>query len=679
MPATIRPVRSALRQRSLTLLIAVLAGGFAAVHGADDPTERATPVPADQPIPVTDFFRPWLFSQPALNGKGTHVAAVVPMSADRKGLLFVELEKNKIKTVTPSANRDVASYVWLNDKRVLLTVVEDNLYASGLYIAEPSGKSFSVEQNSACQIIGLPLETPDFPLVWVRRNAYDDGRDYGVVQINTRVGIRSRREEHVLGGTGFQSNNDPLSTYGIQATVKRTFPKAPGPVVTSYFTDRLGELAFATTASGGRFTLHYLEQDEWHESPADLDEIYIIGAGDDPGELIVMGPTQAGSPRALHRFDARSGQLGEMVYQDDAYDPESASIIRDPRSRRMIGLRIDSVATRTVWFDETMRQVQAMVEQSLPRQIVLIVDMDEEGRHFILASYSDKQPPIFHVLDLKKKSLGLLKQSAPWIDPDRSAPMHIIQFKARDGVKLEGFLTIPPAASEANPVPLVVLPHGGPWANDIWGWDPEVQFLASRGYAVFQPNYRGSTGYDWKFPGDTWDFAKMHHDVTDGVKALRKMSLIDPDRIAIMGSSFGGYLALTGATQEPDLYRCAISNAGVFDWQELIDDMQRFRFEDARYQVLRRNLLEASATSADLEAISPLNRIDQIKIPVFVAHGKKDTVVSIRQSKHLVDELEKNHIPHEVLFAGGEGHGMEQLRNLDALYSRIEAFLAKHL
>jgi dipeptidyl aminopeptidase/acylaminoacyl peptidase len=227
---------------------------------------------------------------------------------------------------------------------------------------------------------------------------------------------------------------------------------------------------------------------------------------------------------------------------------------------------------------------------------------------------------------------------------------------------------------------MVVLPHGGPHVRDTWSWDPEVQFLTSRGYAVFQPNYRGSTGFDWIFPAaDRWDFHKMHNDVTDGVKTMLKTGLIARDRIAIMGTSFGGYLALCGAAFEPDLYRCAISNAGVFDWEAMIREVQIADEDSGRAGILRRNLGDPSTQKDLFDSISPIRHVNQIKIPVFVSHGKVDSVVYVGQAKRLISELEKHGIAHEVFLASGEGHGMRRTENEEKLYSKVEAFLAKHL
>jgi dipeptidyl aminopeptidase/acylaminoacyl peptidase len=254
------------------------------------------------------------------------------------------------------------------------------------------------------------------------------------------------------------------------------------------------------------------------------------------------------------------------------------------------------------------------------------------------------------------------------------------QYKTRDGYKVESYLTLPATASKEHPPALVVLVHGGPWVRDTMEWDPEVQFLASRGYAVFQPNYRGSSGYNWSFPpGDQWEFKKMHNDVTDGVKKLIASGLIDARRIAIMGASFGGYLSLCGATYEPGLYRCAITEAGVFDWKEMMRDARSNQYDSYRYEWFLRNLGDPKKQSDLFEDISPIRHVDQIKIPVLVAHGKEDGVVSIEQSTRLVAALKQAHVPCTVFFRSGEGHGMARLKNRTDYYTEVEKFLQDNL
>jgi dipeptidyl aminopeptidase/acylaminoacyl peptidase len=259
--------------------------------------------------------------------------------------------------------------------------------------------------------------------------------------------------------------------------------------------------------------------------------------------------------------------------------------------------------------------------------------------------------------------------------------MRTVRYLARDGLPIEGFLTMPKGSSTEKPPPLVVLAHGGPWVRDVWEFNSWVQFLASRGYAVFQPNYRGSAGYDWRFPeSDAWDFIKMHHDVTDGVGFLVRSRLVDPNRIAIMGGSFGGYLAICGAAYEGSLYRCAISLSGIFDWERVIKESRvNLLADNPQMDILRRHLGDPSDNATKFNEISPLRHIDQVKIPVFVYHGYDDDVANISESQRLVSALKEHGVPHEVHFLEDEGHGLSRPGDATEIFTDIEAFLAKNM
>jgi len=256
----------------------------------------------------------------------------------------------------------------------------------------------------------------------------------------------------------------------------------------------------------------------------------------------------------------------------------------------------------------------------------------------------------------------------------------MIKFKTRDGRKLDAYLTFPAGANKENPPPLVVLAHGEPWARDNWGFDGEVQFLACHGYAVLQPNYRGSTGYNWMFPEeDKWDFIKMHDDVTDATKTLIASGLVDKNRVGIMGASFGGYLAIAGVAHEPELYRCAVTNAGVFDWALQVQSEKYDQYDHPSYGRMIKKLGDPKKNEEKFTAMSPINFVDKIRVPVFVAAGTEDHVVGIQQSKRLVSALDKYKVPYEKLFVSDEGHGMSYLKDKVELYDRILVFLDKYL
>ncbi len=658
--------------------VALMASAWVRAAGPAE-SDRMVPVTPDQPIPIQDFFRPPSLLGPKLNSAGTHLAASAEVDG-RTALLVSDLTTMKTEVIRGLRGTDLEFVAWLDHSRLLSSWVFDRLYSAGLFVADVADTQdfYAVETHSTTVLVAVPRRTPTEPLVWIRRNAYDRGRDFGVVQIDSTK--RLGRDRYAPPGS-FQQRMywEERMVYGTRASIVRRFD-APAGMVVDYLADRDGDLAFAITADRGAFTLHRLVQGAWVRSPIDLDRVRILGAGDRAGELIVVGPPQPGKPRPVQRLDAASGALGEVMLQDDAYDAVVSALYRHPVTGAVLGLRFSRGRVVTAWFDESHRALQALAESRLAGQTVQILGSDESEKLFLVAAHSDRQPVSYHLLDLPARSLRMIVASRPWIDPARMQPMNAMRFRVRDGHELEAFVTLPAGASPEHPAPLVVRLHGGPWDRDSWQFDPEVQFLASRGYVVLQPNYRGSTGYDWMFPAaDRWAFRKMHDDVTDAVRALVKTGVVDRRRMAIMGASFGGYLALCGAAFEPDLYRCAVAISGVFDWEQVMKEAKSQQYTTAEFGVLQRFLGDPRSHAAEFDAISPLRHVDQVRIPMFVAHGQADEVADVSESRRLIAELTKFHVPHEVMLVPGEGHGMRDPRNEALLHERIAAFLATHL
>ncbi len=640
--------------------------------------ERTTPVAADEPVPTADFFRPSLLESPKMNASGTHIAALYTASEERRSLAVYDTATRKTDIVSGMADRDMTSVAWLDDHRLVFNFSAEKLYHLGLYGADIQHgiRIFPILQYGLNRFIGVRESDARHPLVWIEHDLETE-RDEGVVAVD--AGLDTGQFIDLLSARAAHDSYLAVREQNNRHTLK-SYPKVDGGLVVDYFCDKDGALAFAITSKDGFLTLHRFENEQWIKCPVDLDRNRIIDVGNRPGELVVEPPAEPGKPAPLQFMEAATGQLGAVLLQDPAYEFDGW-LYRDRTTHEIIGANYERNGPHVTWFREQERDIQKVLNSSFePGQMVEIVSRSAVGHRFVVRRFSDRQPAIYDWVDLDAHTAGPIKQTRPWIDAKRMQRMQVMQFKTRDGHMLDAYLTLPAGASKQHPAPLIVLPHGGPYVRDTWGFDGEVQFLASRGYAVLQPNYRGSTGYDWMFADeDRWDFAKMHDDVTDATKAALATKLIDRDRVAILGGSFGGYLALAGVTGEPTMYRCAVTIDGVFDWAAMVDVAKYWQFDSGQYGWYKRHFGDPNRHPEKFDAISPIRHIDKVQVPVFVAHGKEDEVVEIGQARDLIAALEKNHVPHESMLVGREGHGMRHVGNQVELYDRIMAFLEKNM
>lgn len=661
----------------LALVLALSLAGLRAAEKID--LKRDTPVPATQQIPIQDFFRPGVLVDPKLNLSGSHIAARITGGADRYYLMTIERKTNKTETLVSRGDTDIGYFEWLNDQRLVFQLNADKMFALGMLGADIGSLSRPYPLLVYCSpgLIAIPPASRTRPLMQMDNSALEGGpRELVAVTINTDV-----QTGGMFNATTGQHDQTDISKArdNNRRHIVKTQSGVKGELGTGFMADIEGNLEYALTASDGIPHLHLLTDGNWQKSPINLDLIHVIGPGSKRGEAVVVSEPKDGKPGALQYMDVATGTPGEILVQDKGYD-FAGWVYRDRQTHQIVGAHYDRAGPHTVWFSEDYRAVQKLLDAQFTGLRVQIIDNNEAGNLFLVATYSDKQPAIYHWVDLANRSAGLIKNSAPWIDPARMQPQIPIKFKTRDGRQLDAYVTLPAGATKENPPPLVVLSHGGPWARDYWGFHGEVQFLASRGYAVLQTNYRGSTGSNWMFPyEDRFDFLKMHDDVTDAANTLIKSGLVDAKRVGIMGGSFGAYLALSGVTREPGMYRCAVVNGGVFDWEEVIREAKYDKFDNPQFAYLLRHFGDPKTQKEKFEAISPGRHVAKVRVPVFVAHGKDDPTAPVAESRRLVAELQRHGIPHESLFKGGEGHGMGHLDAQVELYGRIEAFLAKHL
>lgn len=544
----------------LGVALAATTLGFAAKNYLPD---RDKPVPADQPVPTVDFVRPALFERPELSPDGKYFAALTKNEELKSNLVVCEIATGKVMLT----HGDVSFFTWIGNEHLSLSWTENRV----IKVSDP---------------------------------------------------------EHLL----YVETVVPKYTYGLRAdsgylrtSSRRTDPQlGKSHIARRWHSPQDGELSYCEVwRDDGRKQLYRYEDRKWVECPVNLEEIALIEIGQQPDEMLVLGPRGNGETRAIQRLNVVTGALGEVIYRDPKRDC-LPSIMFKRGTREIIGVRVAKTSNPDVWFGETERTIQKLIDQQFKGSLARIVSMDVPGSKFLIRVEADRQPPVFNFLDWEKKSLSLVKNVSPWIDPARMSPMQMVNYKARDGLMIEGLLTLPPGASKEHPVPLVVALHGGPWQiRESWGWGPVVQFLASQGYAVFLPNYRGSEGYDSRFaPEDRFDFQKMANDVADGISALAKTGLVDTKRVAAYGVGFGSYLALCGAVENPELYRCAVIHGGVFDWEKAFRKADSSNWFELRW--LERQLQQYSQ-----HPLSPLDRYKDIHIPVFSARNVSVTDVTV--------------------------------------------------
>jgi dipeptidyl aminopeptidase/acylaminoacyl peptidase len=623
----------------------------------------ASPAPASI-LTAEELFRASELNEAEISPDGRHLGTIVTDRDDLKNLLVYDLKDYSPTGLRGSGPFEISHFDWLGNDRLVFGITKEKILSWGLYASRIGhlDRFVAIDKFDAAQVVGIPRERAGKVLVWITQSSVDQGRPGNLVELDAdRVGTDIDRP-------GLRSS----------AVMHAYLPPTDGPVV-SWQSDANGELALCTTWSNGKERLHryFSASKAWADVP--LDRLTRpMGMDFDTKYLWVVTISKAGVYE-LRRMNLDTGDLDTPVLSDPVYDIGAGHLIFSNVSRGLAGVTYTKQRAVSVWFLNAFASVQGLVDHRRPLTDNVLISRDLAERKFLFQLCSPTHPASYELLDLDAKILREIDSAAPQLEGRPLHPVHSVSFLTRDGIRLEGYEALPVGASAEHPVPLVVFVHGGPWVRDLGWFNPVVQFLVSRGYAVFQPNYRGSVGYSPAISHEKmFDFARMQNDVTDATKAILGTGVIDPKRVAIFGGSFGGYLAVAGVAFEDGLYRCAISESGVFDWERLV----KSKMDGGRpgeYAMLTDDLGDPRRDRRHLEEISPLEHADRIHVPVLLAHGSEDTIVDIEQSKKLARELRKRGIPCETFFRGDEGHGFSNYENRVAFFHRVEAFLAANL
>ena len=629
----------------------------------------------DKRPPIENFFKLPQYAQMDLSPDGTHIAALAPLLG-RQGLVIIDLKNHSATPAAGQSDRDIVAVNWINNKRLLfytgrLGERDSDQRGGGIFAVDMDGSSLrlisegSDEQSAEglrytarpLEILRrLPGESDDVIAQEIVLNAGSIRPDPGpLYRLNTRTGRKTQI------GNGKPETGVAESWVVDRDAVARVFRViSPDEGTRIYYRagpdapwQKVGE--FKQNAAGA-----------WRP----------IAMAEDNRTLYVTS-RKDGDKAAIYRFDPETKSLGEPVARHPQVDLRG--LIGDKEGAR--GVRYNADRVGTAWFDETLAGVQSAVDKALPGAVNTL-DWSTDRKLFLITSRSDVSPGSYYLLDRTTGKMEWLADRRPWIDPKTMSPMQAIRYKARDGLEIPAYLTIPRGSSGKN-LPMVVMVHGGPWVDgDTWQWHPEVQFLASRGYAVLQPNFRGTTRYGWKHFSSSfrqWGLA-MQDDVTDGVLWAVEQGIADKNRVCIFGASYGGYAALMGLAKDPDLYKCGIDYVGVADLPLLYTASwsDTFWSDFAQYS-LRTRIGDLDKDIDRIKAVSPVELASRIKAPVLMAYGAADIRVVPEHGTRMRSALERAGAKPEWILATGEGHGFRDLENEKMFYGAMEKFLDRYI
>jgi dienelactone hydrolase len=389
---------------------------------------------------------------------------------------------------------------------------------------------------------------------------------------------------------------------------------------------------------------------------------------------LIISARHGRDTNAIFAFDPKQRSVGELLAGHASEDIVSVEGLDKEAFSRVSTY---GMKQKQFWFDPVWHRLQAGIDAALPGRINILRGNPEH--RILIHSYSDVDPGTWYVLDVPKSTLQQFGKSRNAIDPSQMRPMSTISFRANDGMSIPAYLTLPEGAAKG--LPTVVLIHGGPAIRDAWQWALEVQFLANRGYAVLQPQFRGSSGFGLKFEQagyGQWGL-RMQDDISAGVEHLVRQGIADPKRICIYGSSYGGYAALWGLVKTPHLFKCGIGFAGPSDLELLFTDKSDRNKSKATRELQRFRIGDLATSRQQLHDVSPVHFAERIQAPVLLAHGLKDERVPVEHSLRMLTALKANGKQVEWLPFDDEGHGLHFIKNERRMLEEVEAFLARHL
>jgi dipeptidyl aminopeptidase/acylaminoacyl peptidase len=587
---------------------------------------------------------------------------------NKTALVTLDFETGKMNTVYVSDNIKFKFRLleWANNDKILFSIAAP-YYRYGV----PTMETRLMARKADCSEKARELVNP--------RSRYNGSVDHVSQFQDNIINLLPDDPQNILIGVDLEEPNlDTVYKLNID-TLFKTVQQHYKKDVRSWITDQQGRVrvgeAFNNESATTSSLIYNLENKEWKE--VWKKEVFSgslvspLGFGKDPDILYVRADYNGRN--AIFRVDVSKPDLPmELVAKDDKYDIDG-SLIYSSKTRDVVGVYHSEADGGRIYWDDSFKKLQAAIDKALPDTTNYLIDSSQDELLYIIFSTSDTMPGEYFLLDNSKNSLNLIATTYPQLD-GRLQGNKKTTYSARDGKTIEAYLTLPAGYTAGTPYPCVIFPHGGPMARDYGEFDYWAEYFASKGIIVLQPNFRGSSGYGREFEMEAIQNygLTMQDDLTDAANWLIEQKLADPERIAIAGGSYGGYAALMGAVKTPDLFRCAISFAGVSDLLELRNSKRRY----IGYSVVRKQL---GTDRKQLEAVSPIMYVDRIKVPILLGHGDEDRTVPVEQSREMAKALKKYKKKHVYIELEHGDHSLSFQKNRHEFFSAMDKFLNKYL
>lgn len=602
-------------------------------------------------IPLEDFFRNSERSSYEISPTGEYFSYMAPYES-RSNIFIQKVGEQNAVRITSETERDIAGYAWINDNRLVFlkdTNGDENFQLYGVNLDGADLKVYT-PAGTRVGIIDMLEDQPDFIIISSNQRNPEFFDPY---RLNLVTGEMTMLAENPGYIQGWQTDHDgklrvAYALDGVNTTIlyRDTEEEEFRPVHTSNFKERLSFNVFT----------------------ADNKEVYASSnIGRDKTALVRMNPATC--------------EEIEELYTNDKYD--LGGVNWSDKEKKLLSVAyVGHKNTVRHYFDDEYKAKREKLEKHFKDAANIgIASQNRNEDIWIVYEGSDKSRGAYFVYDTNTDKLEKIADVAPWINADEMADVFPVTYTSRDGLTIEGYLTLPAGLTpqKAKNLPVIINPHGGPWARDYWGYNPEVQFFANRGYGVLQMNFRGSTGFGrnfWELSFKQWG-QTMQDDITDGVQWLVDQGIADPKKVAIYGASYGGYATLMGVVKTPDLYACAVDYVGVsnlFTFMETIPPYWKPML-DMMYEQVG----DPQTDSLMMAQNSPALQADKITAPLFVVQGAHDPRVNKDESDQMVEALRKRGVDVKYMVKYNEGHGFHLEENQFELYREMEKFFAEHL